>query len=81
MGVDSSVRGQGIGRKLVSSIVEWVRSASAIEYIDLWVLSDNYPARALYEKCGFTKAGEIIDMFRLDGRSLSYTMMSFRVTS
>lgn len=76
MGVDSSCRGQGVGRQLVSHLVEWVRSTPFIEYIDLWVLSENYPAKSLYRKCGFTQCGDIGDMFRFDGRSLGYTMMS-----
>lgn len=79
MGVDSSARKQGLGKRLMEAMTAWVKQESSIEYVDLWVLSSNTAALALYHRCGFNKQGEIADMFRIDGQSLSYTMMTSTV--
>ena len=80
MGVDSSVRGKGLGSQLIAVLTDWVSSNTDIEYIDLWVLSGNLPAITLYAKCDFVRCGEIEDKFRIDGRSHSYTLMSLHLT-
>ena len=79
MGVAAQHRGKGIGEQLLRSILDWMRDNTAIEYLDLWVMSDNIPAIALYEKLGFIACGDISDMYRFDGKSISETMMSLRV--
>ncbi|WP_093555314.1 GNAT family N-acetyltransferase [Pseudoduganella namucuonensis] len=79
MGVHRLARRQGLGRVLVASALAWARSATALEWIDLEVLSVNEPARALYRQCGFRQTGEIEDMFRIDGERLAYTLMSLKL--
>jgi|TARA_B110000091_G_C13683192_1_gene418796 ribosomal protein S18 acetylase RimI-like enzyme len=79
MGVDSSYRGNGLGSELLSSLFEWAAKNTNIECIDLWVLSSNKPAYLLYEKYGFINCAEVTDMFRIDGVSLSYSMMSRQI--
>ena len=81
MGVDRTTRKQGLGKRLIQSMLEWVSNESSIEYIDLWVLSNNIAAKTLYSRTGFEKRGEIVDMFRIDDVSLSYTLMSKAVFS
>ncbi|ABV87528.1 GNAT family N-acetyltransferase [Shewanella pealeana] len=76
MGVDRSVRRFGIGKQLINQMLEWVADEPLIEFIDLWVLSNNLAAQKLYISTGFQKCGEIKDMFKIDGKSLSYTVMS-----
>ncbi|WP_299804918.1 GNAT family N-acetyltransferase [uncultured Shewanella sp.] len=76
MGVDRSVRKQGLGKQLINKMLEWVADNTDIEHIDLWVLSNNLAAQKLYISTGFEKCGEIKDMFKIDGKSLSYTVMS-----
>ncbi|GIU32621.1 GNAT family N-acetyltransferase [Shewanella sp. MBTL60-007] len=76
MGVDRSVRKQGLGKQLINQMLEWVADNTVIEFIDLWVLSNNLAAQKLYTSTGFEKFGEIKDMFKIDGKSLSYTVMS-----
>lgn len=76
MGVDRSFRKQGLGKKLISEMIVWVKQTTSIEYIDLWVLSNNEVAKNLYLGTHFEKRGEIDDMFRIDGNSVSYTLMS-----
>ncbi len=79
MGVDTSHRGQGIGEQLLKSMLEWMQATTKIEHLDLWVMSDNLPAIRLYEKLGFTFCGEIKDMYRFDGKSISESMMSLSI--
>ena len=76
MGVDRCVRKQGLGKQLINTMLEWVANQPVIEFVDLWVLSNNLAAQKLYLSTGFEKCGEIKDMFRIDGKSLSYTVMS-----
>ncbi|WP_028763510.1 GNAT family N-acetyltransferase [Shewanella colwelliana] len=78
MGVDLAIRGQGLAGKLLNTLFDWTANSSHLEYLDLWVLSDNQAAYKLYQRNDFIKCGEVNDMFKIDGRSLSYTMMSRR---
>ena len=49
---------------------------SGYELMELGVLSDNEPARSLYEKMGFTEWGRLPDAFRLDcGKSIDEITM------
>jgi ribosomal protein S18 acetylase RimI-like enzyme len=50
-------QGQGVGRALLASLIDWARSAPAIEKIELNVRASNAPAQALYRKLGFTEIG------------------------
>lgn len=77
MGVHRDHRQQGLGALLVEHAAAWAREQS-IAWIDLDVLSANLPAIALYQRCGFTLAGTLPDMFRIDGTSLDHTFMTRR---
>src|SRR4051812_19909154 len=50
-------RGRGVGRALLASLIEWARSAPAVEKIELNVRSSNSAAQALYTKLGFAEIG------------------------
>ncbi|MEJ2766017.1 GNAT family N-acetyltransferase [Photobacterium sp. MCCC 1A19761] len=76
MGVSRLCRGQGLGKQLIRYVVDWAATHSAFEHLDLWVLSTNAPACRLYEREGFTQCASISDMYRIDGRSVSYLMMT-----
>lgn len=76
MGVHRDHRGRGIGQQLIDHAEVWARANGLIEWIDLQVLSSNANALRLYERTGFTKTGEVRDMFRIDGERLSYTSMA-----
>ncbi len=52
MWVDPSIRGAGIGARLVGAVVDWARAGGARQ-VELWVVEENDPAIALYRRCGF----------------------------
>ena len=79
MGVHRDYRQMGLGCLLIESIISWVKDKTSIEQIDLWVLTENKPAIQLYNKLGFQKTGEVEDMFRIDGVSLNYKMMTKKI--
>jgi ribosomal protein S18 acetylase RimI-like enzyme len=76
MGVDRGHRKQGIGLMLLKAAQRWAIEVAKLEWIDLQVLSSNQAAIYLYTQAGFTKVGEVPDMFKIDGRVFSYTTMT-----
>ena len=79
MGVHRDYRQQKLGQRLIETACAWALGDGQLEWIDLEVLSTNVPARQLYLRAGFTQAGEIADLFRIDGESLAYTLMNRQV--
>ncbi|AQS39692.1 acetyltransferase, ribosomal protein N-acetylase [Shewanella psychrophila] len=79
MGVHSDARRTGLGKKLIETVAEWAKEETDLQWIDLWVMSNNVPAISLYQKTNFIKNGEIEDMFRIDGSSYSYVNMSLKL--
>jgi GNAT superfamily N-acetyltransferase len=57
MFVRPQARGRGVGEALIGAVVGWARARNATS-VHLWVTETNKPARRLYERCGFTAAGE-----------------------
>jgi ribosomal protein S18 acetylase RimI-like enzyme len=76
MGVDRSCRKAGLGMALIAHARQWATDAAKLEWIDLQVIGANRAAISLYQRAGFIKAGEVADMFRIDGKSFSYATMS-----
>jgi RimJ/RimL family protein N-acetyltransferase len=79
MGVHRDWRRQGLGERLLATALVWARSEPALDWVDLEVLSSNLPARRLYERCGFSFAGELPDLFRIDGEQHGYVYMTCKV--
>jgi GNAT superfamily N-acetyltransferase len=50
------MRRRGIGDALVTSVKDWARSGGH-NALNLWVVSLNAPAMALYRRCGFLPSG------------------------
>ena len=48
---------QGVGRALLTHLIDWARSSPAVEKIELHVRASNEPAQALYRQLGFTEMG------------------------
>ena len=76
MGVHRDCRRQGLGERLIAAALAWARTQESLDWVDLEVLSSNLPARRLYERCGFTFAGELPDLFRIDGEQHGYVYMT-----
>lgn len=58
MYVNSEYRGQGIGRKLLESLIEELKNHSQIKKIRIGVVSSNTLAAELYKRLGFEVVGE-----------------------
>jgi len=78
MGVHRDHRAQGLGARLLDTALAWA-DAQGLAWVDLEVLSNNFPARRLYEHSGFVQTGEIADLFRIDGEQHGYVFMTRRV--
>ncbi len=50
-------RRSGVGRGLVSAVIEWAREVGAT-HLCLWVTRGNEPAQRLYESMGFHETGD-----------------------
>lgn len=57
MWVDPAYRGQGVGRRLVTAVLDWARGRGA-RRLQLWVTAGNDAARNLYLHCGFAATGD-----------------------
>ena len=79
MGVSKKFRRQGMGKRLIETVVSWATTETAIEWIDLWVLSNNAPAVELYKRTDFQQLGKVEDMFRIDGSSEGYMLMTRKI--
>ena len=53
MWVAPEVRGEGVGAALVRRIRDWAVAGGA-DALELWVVTGNHHAIALYDRCGFT---------------------------
>ena len=79
MGVDRGHRRAGLGAALIAHARHWATTVARLEWIDLQVISENQAALALYRHAGFVVAGEMKEMFKIDGKTFSYTTMSTRL--
>jgi ribosomal protein S18 acetylase RimI-like enzyme len=79
MGVDRNYRRLGLGSRLMAHAEMRAALMTTIEWIDLQVLSANYPAMGLYERSGYVRVGEGPDVFTIDGQTLTQTHMTKRI--
>lgn len=75
MGVDINFRKLRIGQGMLAFVVAYCENHPRISWLDLEVLSNNTPARKLYEKMGFQLISTVPDMFRINKVSYDYTSM------
>lgn len=54
--VEPALRGQGLGGRLVETVLAWSDAAGA-EHTELWVNESNIPAMRLYDSLGFRDGG------------------------
>jgi RimJ/RimL family protein N-acetyltransferase len=67
-------RGRGVGRRLVEAVIE--RAQQAVEILQLTVVSENAPARRLYEAFGFVEYGLERHGLKVDGRYFDEVLMA-----
>jgi ribosomal protein S18 acetylase RimI-like enzyme len=79
IGVDRNHRRLGLGAALLAHASEWALANSALEWLDLHVLSTNEPAIRFYRRAGFGAVGEMPEMFKFDGRAFSDITMTRRL--
>ena len=68
--IKEQFRGKGLGKQLITAIIELAKEEKGLKYIRLSVFEKNINAIALYEKLGFEKCGVIKNAFRYS--DLSY---------
>jgi len=66
MYISPSMRGHGLGKKLLTALISKITDHTAIEKIDLAVSIDNVKAIALYESLGFVTYGQYKKALKLD---------------
>jgi RimJ/RimL family protein N-acetyltransferase len=74
--VNLPYRRRGWGARLMARAEQWLIDDSALEWVDLQVLSVNDAAFRLYLASGYAKVGEIAEMFKVDGEYFSFISMS-----
>jgi ribosomal protein S18 acetylase RimI-like enzyme len=74
MYVRPNARRAGVGRRLVETIVEFARLR--VELVQLSVVSENGPARRLYERLGFLEYGLELRALKQDGRYYDEVLMA-----
>lgn len=78
MWVDPDHRGEGLGLRLVDTVVTWGREAGAV-VAELWVTEDNSAAEILYRSAGFEPT-DTTEALR-EGSLLTVRLMRFDLTS
>ncbi|MCD8500910.1 MAG: GNAT family N-acetyltransferase [Bacillaceae bacterium] len=61
-------RGNGLGKVLVSNVIEKAKNIDGIEQIYLTVVTTNASAKKLYSSCGFKVFGKVKRALKIDNR-------------
>ncbi|MCF6409111.1 GNAT family N-acetyltransferase [Pseudalkalibacillus salsuginis] len=78
MSVAAEFRNQGIGKALLTELINWAKENSLIEKVSLEVFADNTNAISLYEKAGFTKEGRKLAAIKVDsGKYFDLILMAY----
>jgi ribosomal protein S18 acetylase RimI-like enzyme len=71
---------RGLGKKLLSHLIEWAKANPKIERMELRVRSSNSNAIALYKKLGFVEEGRMVKRLKIGpGRYLDDLVMGLWV--
>jgi ribosomal protein S18 acetylase RimI-like enzyme len=76
MGVASTHRGRGVGRRLLATTLEVAMAGGGLSRIELIVRADNAHAIGLYRGFGFETEGVLRDFIRIDGSAYDALMMA-----
>ncbi|UCZ53878.1 GNAT family N-acetyltransferase [Bacillus shivajii] len=75
MYVTPEVRGKGIGRKVMKAAIEKAKELNGLRQIYLTVVTDNTPAKKLYESIGFVTYGVDKEALHVGGTYLDEDWM------
>jgi RimJ/RimL family protein N-acetyltransferase len=79
MGIERSHRGQGWGARFIETALSWTRENSSLEWLDLYVFTQNIPAIGLYTRFGFRELGRTPDFFRVNGQQIDDIHMALKL--
>ncbi|MDA1264641.1 MAG: GNAT family N-acetyltransferase [Planctomycetota bacterium] len=68
MSVSAAHRGQGLGRQLLVTCLDWAREHELVRRVELNVIADNAPAVHLYRSLGFEVEGVQRGIYQRNGR-------------
>lgn len=68
--------GQGIGSRLLRTVIDFARDTAHVEIISLEVKSDNTRAIKLYKKFGFEHIGHFKKFLKIDGEYADFELMN-----
>lgn len=80
MSVSTAYHNQGVGRSLLTALLDWARSNPLIEKVCLEVFSTNKSAIALYKKVGFIEEGRKLKAIKLDTNSYDDLVLMAKFT-
>ena len=78
--VDPEYRRLGLGRRVVSAVVELARQWPGVDFVDLAVSENSPEARRLYEGLGFKAWGREPEAIDCNGRRYDEIYMTLRLT-
>lgn len=73
------VRGQGIGRALLLALIDRARGCEGLEQINIAVITNNVPARRLYQSLGFTIYGTEHHALKYEGQYWDEDYMALKL--
>ncbi len=76
MAVRDDWQGKGVGTALLQAAIDLADNWLNLARLELEVFIDNAPAIRLYEKCGFTIEGTLVDYAFRDGRYVDTYIMA-----
>jgi len=79
IGIELEAQNQGFGKKLLQISLDWARAQTTLEWIDLFVFSNNVRAIKMYEAFGFQRVGYVADKFRVNGLSIDDMTMTLKL--
>lgn len=79
MYVAPEIRGQGVGKLLISKLIEKASKCDGLEQINLTVVSNNQSAKKLYESVGFVVYGTELKALKFNGQYFDEDLMVFTI--
>jgi ribosomal protein S18 acetylase RimI-like enzyme len=77
--VAADVRGRGVGRQLLETLLDRVRAMPEVQWVILGVATEQVAARRLYESLGFTAFGVERDAIRFEGGTSDEEYMALKI--